>query len=123
PTLLVVLFANLWMERIESVDSKRLYALLAGSVLLNFVFPFHTLLTTALPVRLVVAMVLMALPIFFAAFIFARSYKETTTPELAFASNLLGAVVGGLAEYSTLAVGFRVQLLTAPTISARSNAD
>ena len=39
--------------------------------------------------------------------------KDTTTPELAFAANLLGAVVGGLVEYSTLVVVFRAQLLIA----------
>lgn len=111
--LLVVLLANLWMAKIEKINLNYLYAFLAAAIVLNYAFPVHSLLQTSLAVRLLAAMLLMALPIFFAAFIFARSYKETTTPELAYASNLLGAVVGGLAEYSTLVLGFRAQLLIA----------
>lgn len=118
--LLVVLLANLWMARIERVSMNLLYLFLAGAVLLNYAFPFHSLLEMSLVPRLTTAMILMALPIFFAAFIFARSYKETPTPDLAFASNLLGAVVGGLAEYSTLVVGFRAQLLIALGLYALS---
>lgn len=111
--LLVVLIANLWMARLESVDTNVLYLFLAAAVVLNFLFPIHSLLRVGLPMRLLTAMTLMAAPIFFAAFIFARSFKQTPYPDLAYASNLLGAVVGGLTEYSTLVVGFRVQLLIA----------
>jgi hypothetical protein len=118
--LLVVLLANLWMGRLPQVNVHLFYALLFGSVLLNYFFPTHVLLSAGLVTRLVVAMLLLGAPIFFAAFIFAQSFKETTTPELAFASNLLGAVVGGLAEYSTLVIGFRAQLLIALALYALS---
>jgi len=64
-------------------------------------------------IRLVVAMILMGSPVFFAAFIFAHSFKQSATPDLAFASNLLGAVMGGLAEYAALIIGFRHLLLVA----------
>ena len=105
--LLVVLLANLWMNRIPSFNIHLLYVLLVTAVVINFVFPIHALLRTGLAVRLPVSMILMASPIFFAAFIFARSYKQTQNPDLAFASNLLGAVIGGLLEYSSLVIGFR----------------
>jgi len=118
--LAVVLMANLWMQRIESVDRRWLYVMLAGAVLLNFWFPIQVLLRVGLAWRLLVAMALMGAPIFFAAFIFARSFKETQNPDLAYASNILGAVVGGLAEYSTLVVGFRYQLLIALAMYALS---
>lgn len=105
--LLVVLLANLWMDRIPSLNIHLFYGLLAIAVMINFVFPIHVLLRTGLIVRLLVSMLLMASPIFFAAFIFARSYKQTPDTNLAFASNLLGAVIGGLIEYSSLIIGFR----------------
>jgi len=111
--LVVVLLANVWMDRVAVVNTHLLYALLAVAVLVNFLFPIHSLLRTTLPVRLGAAMVLMGAPIFFAAFIFARSFKQTATPEMAFASNLVGAVVGGLIEYSSLVIGFRHLLLIA----------
>jgi MFS family permease len=111
--LLVILLANLWMIRGPSFNIHGLYALLAAAVLINFAFPIQTLLQTGLLVRLLVSMILMASPIFFAAFIFAHSYKQTPNAELAFASNLLGAVAGGLLEYSSLVLGFRNLLLIA----------
>jgi hypothetical protein len=120
--LVVVLLANLWMQRIESVDRRWLYLMLAGAVLLNFWFPVQALLRVDLAWRLLAAMALMGAPIFFAAFIFARSFKETPNPDLAYASNILGAVVGGLAEYSTLVIGFRCQLLIALALYALSAA-
>jgi len=109
--LLVILVANLCMNRLASVNTHLLYSLLAIAVAANYTFPIHTLLSLKLGLRLLVAMTLMGSPIFFAAFIFARSYKQTPAPDLAFASNLLGAVCGGLIEYSSLIIGFRHLLL------------
>ncbi len=120
--LLVVLLANLWMERLERINVHLLYPLLGLSVLLNYLFPVHLLLNLGLALRLMAAMALLATPLFFAALIFARSYKQTAAPELAFASNLLGAVVGGLLEYSSLVIGFRNQLLIALALYALSYA-
>jgi hypothetical protein len=111
--LIVVLLANLWMNRIPSLNIHLLYTLLAGAVVTNFLFPVHVLLSVSLAARLLTSMFLMALPIFFAAFIFAHSYKLTANADLAFASNLLGAVFGGLLEYSSLVIGFRRLFLIA----------
>jgi len=111
--LVVVLAANVWMTRWKRGNVHLLYALLAVAVLVNFLFPIHILLRVGLVTRLLAAMALMASPLFFAALIFARSFRETPAPELAFASNLLGAVVGGLLEYGSIILGFRNLLLLA----------
>ena len=111
--LVVILLANLWMNRIPSLNIHLLYGLLAVAVITNYFFPIHVLLSTGLATRLLSSMILMALPIFFAAFIFAHSYKQTANTDLAFASNLLGAVFGGLLEYSSLIMGFRRLFLVA----------
>ena len=118
--LFVVLIANLWMDRIRSLNIHLLYVLLAVAVVVNFLFPIESLLGVGLVIRLAVSMILMASPIFFAAFIFAHSYKQTTNPDLAFASNLLGAVLGGLLEYSSLIIGFRRLFLIALALYALS---
>jgi len=118
--LLVVLFANLWTNRITSLNIHLFYVLLATSVAMNFVFPIHLLLRYALAMRLFASMILMASPIFFAAVIFARSYMQTPNVDLAFASNLLGAVIGGLIEYSSLVIGFRHLFLISLGIYALS---
>lgn len=109
--LLVVLAANLWMLRKGSVDVHISYALLVVALVLNYWFPVHILLDAGLGVRLAAAFALIGFPIFCAAFIFARSFARTKAPELALGSNLLGAVAGGLIEYTTLILGFRAQVL------------
>ena len=50
---------------------------------------------------------LLALPLFFAGIIFAKSFKEIQDPAGAFAFNLAGAVAGGILEYSSMIMGFR----------------
>ncbi len=51
------------------------------------------------------ATALLSLPIFFAAGVFAVSFRETPDPTRALGSNLIGAVLGGFAEYASLVVG------------------
>ena len=114
--LFVILLANLWMNRIPSLNIHLLYGLLTAAVVTNYLFPIHILLSMGWVMRLLSSMILMALPIFFAAFIFAHSYKQTPDTDLAFASNLLGAVFGGLLEYSSLVIGFRGLFLVALAI-------
>ena len=54
------------------------------------------------------------LPIFLANLVFAGSFRLTgREADLAFASNLLGVMVGGMLEYSALLFGYRNLLLLA----------
>ena len=53
------------------------------------------------------APLLLCLPLFFAGIIFATSLKRCASLPSAFASNLLGAILGGLCEYSSMMLGFR----------------
>jgi hypothetical protein len=57
--------------------------------------------------------VLVFVPIFFAGVIFATSFKRTTQPDRAFGINVAGAMIGGLAEYSSMALGFQYVVLIA----------
>jgi hypothetical protein len=43
----------------------------------------------------------------FAGIVFAVSFSRTTAPGRALGYNVLGAVIGGLAEYLSLAIGIR----------------
>ena len=52
------------------------------------------------------------LPIFLANLVFASSFKGTgSEADVAFASNLLGIMAGGMLEYSALLIGYRHLLL------------
>ncbi len=46
-------------------------------------------------------------PVFFANLVFSHSFRDTWTADMAFASNLLGAMVGGAVEYLALLTGYQ----------------
>ncbi len=52
-------------------------------------------------------------PMFFAGVIFARSFRDVRDPDMAFGSNIAGAVVGGFAKSLSMLLGFRYLLLVA----------
>ena len=60
--------------------------------------------------RYVIAAALAFAPIFFANLVFSYSFRDTKAADMAFASNLLGAVVGGAVEYVALVTGYSALL-------------
>ena len=50
-------------------------------------------------------------PVFFANLVFTHSFRDTASADMSFASNLLGAMVGGALEYLALLTGFRALLV------------
>ncbi len=48
---------------------------------------------------------------FFANLVFSYSFRDTRTADMAFASNLFGAMVGGAIEYVALITGYQALLL------------
>jgi hypothetical protein len=52
-------------------------------------------------------------PILFAGVIFAASFKRTIEPDRSFGINIAGAMMGGLAEYSSMLLGFQYVVLVA----------
>jgi len=59
-------------------------------------------------------------PILFAGVIFAVSFSRTTEPDRAFGANIAGAMAGGLAEYSSMLLGFQYLVLVALAFYALS---
>jgi hypothetical protein len=60
------------------------------------------------------------LPVYFAGLVFARSFTSAPVARAAIAANMLGAVVGGWAEYSGMALGIRALVLVAMAFYAAS---
>jgi hypothetical protein len=56
-------------------------------------------------VNLVFVTVLLAVPVLFAAVIYARLFEKTPAPSFALGWNLFGGMVGGLLEYTSTAIG------------------
>jgi uncharacterized membrane protein len=80
--------------------------------------PQHDLLGLSWEARLPAAIALAFAPIFFANLIFAERFKTVGASTVAFGANLLGALVGGLLEYSALLVGYRALLLVTAVLYA-----
>jgi hypothetical protein len=47
------------------------------------------------------------LPIFFAGLVFSTTFRQSPHPPAAFGANLVGAMLGGFAEYLGMAIGSR----------------
>jgi hypothetical protein len=104
--LLVVLAAVEVADRIE-LRPRHLYAALFGSLALAWAVPATSLLGLGAVPRFIVATVLAFTPVFLANLVFAQRFKQVRTSAHAFGSNLLGAMVGGVLEYSSLLIGYR----------------
>jgi len=112
--LIMILLANLYISKVNISDIKIYYILLMASLLLSYLVPPGSLL------KGVISSLLLSAPLFFAGIIFAASLKKTREIEIAFGSNLLGAVIGGLLEYASLVYGFRSLILVAMLLYALS---
>lgn len=108
--LLMVFMANLAAVKLQRF-SLILYLPLIASILFLYFFPTAKVLAWPFLLRLVYCLAVIPLPIFFAGLIFSSTFRETRDPSFSFGSNLLGAVVGGFAEYLGLITGMKALLL------------
>lgn len=91
-----------------------LYAALIVAILVNYLVPLRQFLAIEnLPLRYVLVSLLAFIPIFLANVVFSHSFKDSEAADHAFASNLLGAMLGGLLEYLALLTGYAALLLIA----------
>jgi len=111
--LLMILLANLWTARFSPARLWPYYVGLLISLLLNCVVPLDFFLGMSRVTQVVAACALVFAPILFAAVIFASVFKRTGEPDQAIGINIAGAMVGGLAEYSSMLLGFQYLVLVA----------
>lgn len=95
----------------RAVSPRWLYVALLASLLVSYVVAPDSLLFDPPWLRYVIASALAFAPIFLANLVFTFSFRDTPTADMAFASNLLGAVVGGCLEYLALVTGYQALLL------------
>jgi hypothetical protein len=110
--LLLVLLANLAAARWR-VPLRVCFALVALLILAAAVVPSEMLLALPALPRALVAVVVFLGPVFFGGLVFARLIERETRLYEAYGSNVLGAVLGGTAEYLSLVLGFRFLLALA----------
>ena len=105
--LVMILAANLFVSKRKHTDVRPYYALLFCSLSLNYVVPVSSILGQNFLLRGLISGFAVSVPLFFAGIIFAISLRRMKTVELAFGSNLLGSVAGGMLEYTSLFYGIR----------------
>jgi SAM-dependent methyltransferase len=106
-----VLLAILVNARLRLNRPEILYGLLFVALAVAFLLPPESLLIDPPALRYVLAAALAFTPVFIANLVFTYSFRDTRTADMAFASNLLGAMVGGTLEYVALLTGYRALLL------------
>ena len=84
-----------------------LYAGLLAALAVAWAVPPGSLLSLSPLPRFVVAVIIAFAPIFLANMVFAQRFRATGDSATAFGANLLGAMIGGILEYTSLIIGYR----------------
>jgi hypothetical protein len=109
--LLTVYLAVEVARRVRFRRPAWLYAPLIGALALAWAVPPDALLGLDFLPRFLAAVALAFAPVFLANLVFAERFRDVGSSTVAFGTNLLGAMVGGVLEYGALLVGYRALLV------------
>jgi hypothetical protein len=117
--ILLTVLAAIEVARLVRVRRPTgLYGLLFAALAVAFLVPQESLLGLDWGLRLPAAIALAFAPIFLANLVFAERFRDVGSSTVAFGANLLGAMVGGLLEYSSLVLGYRALLAVTAALYA-----
>ncbi len=103
-----VLLANLVVHRRALPRPGLLFVPLFAALAVQYLLPLQQLLgIQSVALRYAVASVIFFLPIFCANLVFGFLFKDAPRAASCFGWNILGTMVGGALEYTSLAVGYR----------------
>ncbi|GMU53428.1 MAG: hypothetical protein AMXMBFR33_25740 [Candidatus Xenobia bacterium] len=119
--LTMIFLANLYLLKASRKPSQVvMYALLFMSIAGLYFGHVRHLAVGGGGATLTVTVVLLTVPLLFAALIFGTSFKRTTEPGKSLASNILGSMVGGALEYTSMVWGLQALYLVALGLYALS---
>jgi hypothetical protein len=118
--LFMALAANLFVLRFRPERLAPWYVGLLAALALNAAVPLDSFLGLGRAVQVAASCLLVSAPVLFAGVIFAVSFGRSAEPERAFGANVAGAMLGGLAEYTSMLLGFQYLALVALTLYALS---
>jgi SAM-dependent methyltransferase len=111
-SVLTMAMAATWVvSRVEITRPWLVGGVLLSLLAASYALPVGRLAFDSLTAESVVYALLMFSPILCAGLLFGSSLKRTADIPAAYGSNLLGAMVGGVAEYLSLVTGFQTLLL------------
>jgi hypothetical protein len=111
--LVMSLAGNLFAGRVNPKRLEPYYLALVVSLGVGLVVTPSAFLGLPSAAQLICVCLLVFLPIAFAGVIFATSFKRTNQPDRVFGANVAGALVGGLAENTSVVLGFQLLLCVA----------
>lgn len=100
-------------RRGRSIDVRWAFLALFALLTLNFFVPVSAFAALPFAPRALAGAALVAAPLFASGIVYAHSIAREGGADRAAASNLLGALAGGLAEYLSMITGFRALVLLA----------
>jgi hypothetical protein len=112
-SILAVILVGTILTELRPISWQVAGAGLILGLLAVYALPIDALLSTSPSVRLALSVLYVGAPILFASLCFAARFKVRPMANLAFGWNLLGAVLGGLTEFLSMAVGLRALMLVA----------
>jgi spermidine synthase len=118
--LAMILLANLFVLKFRPERLGIYYLGLLVSLGLNVVIPLDFFLGWDRALQVAGSCCLVSAPILFAGVIFAVSFGHSAEPDRDFGVNAAGAMFGGLAEYSSMLLGFQYLELLALVFYALS---
>lgn len=118
--LVMILLANLWVLKGRPGALRPYYLGLLLTLALNLAVPLDSFLGLPRLLQGILAGALLLSPVFCSGVIFARLFATAGKPEHALAWNTAGAMLGGLAETSSLLIGFQYLIVVAGLMYAGS---
>jgi hypothetical protein len=110
--ILLSVYLAIWVTKRWRVKRRsRLYVPLFATVALAWAVPPDALLGLGFLPRFGAAVALGFAPVFIGNLVFADRFRDVGSSTIAFGTNLLGAIVGGVLEYGALIVGYRALLI------------
>jgi hypothetical protein len=103
--LALIFIANLFILRKGPFDKTRIFFILFISIVISYAIPTHSLLDLPLAGQWILGALITAVPLFFAGMLFSQIFATRKEPTTSLGYNLMGAICGGLLEYSSMALG------------------
>jgi hypothetical protein len=107
----MALAANFVVSRVEIRRPGLIGVVLVGLLVLNYAIPIGRIGFESRALESLFYAILEFSPILCAGLLFGSAIKRSTSVARDYGVNLLGAMVGGVAEYASLVTGFRMLLL------------
>lgn len=117
--LTMIVCANFTISLVPRIPYALSYALLMASLVISYWYQPSIALGEGTTSALMYGLLLLS-PVYFAGLVFARSFKIATVAGPAIGANMMGSVLGGWVEYSTMIAGIRALVLLAMILYAAS---